>query len=177
VFRVRRWRHRHPPGRERVSPPSLPLRTVLETFASHGSSKSLTARILSPVQPERCAVSTTGHRGQFIQVLDASSLTKKDGLETPLFRKGRRCKDLRTQSPCPALALHDIVLHGDLSRQRQRLVRRLLRPNRMTSQTRARIVPLISRTACPRRSDQFPQSCPRSPCPKSRGRSCDTFRL
>ena len=35
-----------PPGRARVSPPALPLRTVLAAFASHGSSKSLTARIL-----------------------------------------------------------------------------------------------------------------------------------
>jgi hypothetical protein len=34
------------PGRARVSPPPPPLRTVLETFTSHGSSKSLTARIL-----------------------------------------------------------------------------------------------------------------------------------
>ena len=34
------------PGRERVSPPAPPLRTVLETFTSHGSSKSFTARIL-----------------------------------------------------------------------------------------------------------------------------------
>ena len=29
-----------------MSPPPAPLRTVLETFASHGSSKSLTTRIL-----------------------------------------------------------------------------------------------------------------------------------
>src|ERR1700720_2785481 len=46
IGRVRERRRRHPPGRARVSPPPPPLRTVLETFASHGSSKSLTARIL-----------------------------------------------------------------------------------------------------------------------------------
>jgi hypothetical protein len=34
-----------------------PLRTVLETFASHGSSKSLTVRGTRPRQPKRCAVS------------------------------------------------------------------------------------------------------------------------
>src|ERR1700722_14188419 len=44
--RVRRSGCPNPPGRARVLPPPPPLRTVLETFASHGSSKSLTARIL-----------------------------------------------------------------------------------------------------------------------------------
>ena len=35
-----------------MSPPASPLRTVLETFASHGSSKSLTARILKIISRE-----------------------------------------------------------------------------------------------------------------------------
>ena len=41
-----------PPGRQQVSPPASPLRTVLETFTSHGSSKSLTARILKIISRE-----------------------------------------------------------------------------------------------------------------------------
>ena len=35
-----------------MSPPASPLRTVLETFTSHGSSKSLTARILKIISRE-----------------------------------------------------------------------------------------------------------------------------
>ncbi len=54
---------RRDPGRPRVSPPAAPLRTGLETFASHGSSKSLTVRGTRPLQPKRCAVSNCWRSG------------------------------------------------------------------------------------------------------------------
>jgi hypothetical protein len=37
------------PGRERVSPPPLPLRTVLASFPAHGSSKSFASRFLKVI--------------------------------------------------------------------------------------------------------------------------------
>jgi hypothetical protein len=41
--------HDGAPGRERVSPPPLPLRTVLASFPAHGSSKSFASRFLKVI--------------------------------------------------------------------------------------------------------------------------------